>query len=83
MLAKANADYRCGGYPTPTYNGSIQVSLNIHQDATDGQVEDELAAKAKRLVAHKMCMDTALVAVTGLSGIETTLADYELDRIHA
>jgi hypothetical protein len=83
MLAKANADYQCGGYPSPTYRGTVPVALNIHQDATDDQVEEELAAKAKKLVARKMGNDTALIVITGLSGIETTLADYEYDRIHA
>ena len=53
MLVKANAEYRCGGYPSPTYQGSIPVALNIHQDATDDQVEEELAGKLKNRLRAK------------------------------
>lgn len=83
MLVKAHADYQCGGYPSPAYQGTLSVALNIHQDATDDQIEEELTAKAKKMIGRNMCMDSALITIRGLSGIERTLADYEYDRIHA
>lgn len=83
MLIEANVEYQYRGLPAPIFSGTISVTLNIHQDATDDQIEEELAEKAKQTVARKMCFEPTLIVIVALLGIERTLTDYEYDRIHA
>ncbi len=69
MLVEANARYRAGGYPTPTYNGVVNVGINISNLATDDQIEAELVSRARRRIASTGCFDLSMVDIIEINDI--------------
>ncbi len=69
MLVTASVLYHCGGYPYPTYQGSLDIGLNIHAEATDEQIYEELIRRAIKKAADKMCFSPQLVQVDDVTEI--------------
>ena len=76
MLVEANARYRAGGYPIPTYNGVVNVGINISNLATDDQIEAELISRARCRIASSGCFDLSMVDIIDLSNVRYQRQDH-------
>lgn len=53
-LINVTAEYVAGGYPAPTYRGTVSFGMNVDDASSDG-FEDEVRVRARERAARDGC----------------------------
>ncbi len=70
MHVKFEADFKAGGYPSPTYHGTKTFGLNAADDANLSDLIEEAQRTARTIVASDMCFEPRCVSITQVRIVE-------------
>ena len=63
MTVSGVVHYRAGGYPLPTYDGEVSVSINVANDMDPDEIREKIAIRGRRVAACKVSMTTANISI--------------------
>lgn len=69
MYKEFEAEYRTGGYPSPTYRGSKAFGINVDPNANENEIIEQAKHRVQGLVAQAMCCDRSMVKIESITEV--------------
>lgn len=66
MYRQFECEYSAGGYPSPTYNGTITFGMNQDEELDSFEMFDLAKVRAKAIVGNKTLFESAMITINSV-----------------